>query len=133
MEDDSSDLADRDTVLLNILAECEPYIESQLELAKHISTGMLLLTRARRDCKSICGVEDLRSEFDSTVSAKVKGSSEIDLETWNGEDAQLFCGLPPLALKQSRDQFQRALSEVVKLAQHARSIDNNVQRILEGV
>lgn len=132
MQSGSGETLDIDSALLDMLTECDPYVESQVELAKHVAKGLLLLARARRDCRSICGLQDIRSEFDSTVSVYDDDSVNLKLENHKGDDVQLFCGLPPLALKQSREQFRLALGTIIKLAQHARTIHTVVQGIEIG-
>jgi len=108
--------------LIQVLEHSESYLESQEKFAGHLSSGLLQLALAFRDNRSVCRIDDIRSEFDETCLVDCL-EDKLELATKDGDDIQLFCGLPPPALRKAKVQFRLAVEEAIKMA-------NNVQDII---
>jgi hypothetical protein len=111
---------DGDTFISTL--ECsEHYIQTHSIISSHLSSGLLQLALAFRDNRSVCRIDDIRSEFDNTCTIDTDDSSRAVFT--EGDDIQLFCGLPPPALRKAKVQFRLALEEVLKLSALAQEIN----------
>jgi hypothetical protein len=98
--------------LLNVLDGCENYIVAQERLGLSIRNGLFQMALACRDNRSVFTVENIRSEFDATVTIREDGA----LRFAKGDDIQLLCGLPPPALRRARENFRSAVREALDVS-----------------
>ena len=123
---------DKSEALITIIHESNEYIKLQEQLSSFVAQGTLQLALARRDNKSVSRFEDIRTEFDKTLSVR----ENLDLEVVccnDGDDIEMFCGLPPPALRRAKDKFRSAATVALQLCTHIRTIEKQRELIQDNL
>lgn len=110
---------------IEVLEISGSYIGGQSNLSEHLSSGVLQLALARRDNRSVCRIGDIRSDFEATCVIDCL-EDKFELIKCDGDDIQLFCGLPPPALRKAQAHFRLALEEVIKIANQVQDISTKI-------
>lgn len=131
--------------LIALLESCDNYVQIQTALTKHLSDGIVNLSKARKNGYSsiVRSVEDIRDDFDATlvlVESLQENNEDVDVNKspqmlelieldLHKETIFLVSGMPPPALRKAQNNFQQAVRTVVELARISQSIHQEIQSI----
>jgi hypothetical protein len=104
--------------LIQVMETSENYVTVQERLGLCIRNGLFQMALACRDNRSVFTVDDIRPEFDATVTIRGDGA----LKFVKGDDIQLLCGMPPPALRRAQDNFRSAVREALDLSHFAQEL-----------
>lgn len=118
-------------LLIDVFDGCNEYMLIRDHLSKHLSSGLMQIALARKASTSVARIEDIRTDFDATIGIN---NDSLTNETWDisrldGDDIQLFCGMPPRPLRTAQSQFQLAIEDAVKLVQQLHRIQSNINKL----
>lgn len=133
--------------ILRLLDVCEEYLESQQQLEKHLKSGFLQMTLARKQVPRLCA-DDCRADIDPAIhisqqahvrlpeavcSSAAEPVEEVVSEATVDKDGLrdslfAFSGLPPTALQAAQKQFLEATLVAVK----ASNLAGQMRVLLDG-
>jgi hypothetical protein len=105
--------------LMNILEDCDTYVNLQAELGKTLSSAFFMQTKARKSGNTRMNLaENMREDFDAVY--RVDASSDGEFAEWKTKpkvDPILYISaMPNRDLKHSQESFKKALSTAITLA-----------------
>eukprot|EP01041_Mallomonas_annulata_P008603 gene8603-17753_t len=111
-------------VVLDIVQECDKFVNAHLELREIISKAFFQMTMARQYDRSALSIFHCRHEIDATRKLFILNDGTFKMETaTNDEDPLLYLtGMPTRNSRSAQHLFVEALIKCLKLAEHGHCI-----------